>query len=64
MMVGYAFHVRLLHSLLFAGFYRRFPNVPESPLFNLQNGVKERGLDLAIWLTGWWQSEPGPTSKD
>jgi hypothetical protein len=27
MMVGYAFHVRLFHSLLFAGFHRRFHNV-------------------------------------
>ncbi|KUL29913.1 hypothetical protein ASB62_04875 [Chlorobium limicola] len=30
MMVGYAFHVGLFHSLLFAGFYRRFLNVPET----------------------------------
>jgi len=30
MMVGYAFHVRLLHSLLFAGFHRRFHNVPQA----------------------------------
>jgi hypothetical protein len=29
MMVGYAFHVRLFHSLLFAGFHRRFHNVPD-----------------------------------
>jgi hypothetical protein len=32
MMVGYAFHVGLFHSLLFAGFYRRFLNVPELPI--------------------------------
>ena len=30
MMVGYAFHVGLFHSLLFAGFYRRFLSVPSS----------------------------------
>jgi hypothetical protein len=29
MMVGYTFHVRLFHSLLFAGFNRRFLNVPK-----------------------------------
>jgi len=28
MMAGYAFHVGLFHSLLFAGFHRRFHNVP------------------------------------
>jgi prolyl oligopeptidase len=31
MMVGYAFHVRLFHSLLFAGFHRRFLNDPRVP---------------------------------
>jgi len=41
MMAGYAFHVRLFHSLLFAGFHRRFPHVPHLPSLTLYS-VKER----------------------
>jgi len=35
MMAGYAFHVGLFHSLLFAGFHRRFHNVPSNPAHSL-----------------------------
>jgi len=41
MMAGYAFHVGLFHSLLFAGFHRRFHNVP-----NYGTPVKIRGQPL------------------
>jgi hypothetical protein len=46
MIAGYAFHIRLLHSLLSADFYRRFLDVPEVP-----------PADYAGRGTGYWGLE-------
>jgi hypothetical protein len=52
MMDGFSFHVRLLHSLLLAGLYRRFPYVPEPVAhksFRDRNPfISETGIDAAL----------------
>ncbi|MBM3422076.1 MAG: hypothetical protein FJY09_02300 [Chlorobi bacterium] len=59
MMAGYAFHVGLFHSLLFAGFHRRFHNVLRRAQ-SLSRNPAEEGLVLV----GYGSSEFGNIWED
>jgi transcriptional regulator of acetoin/glycerol metabolism len=61
MMVGYSLHIRLFHSLLSAGFYRRFLDVPKAPTEpknhspqTIPNGTASKEAILStMQKTGW-----------